>query len=205
VCACIRKVRSGYYGGVDYELDGRQAIAHLINHPLVIQAGISHRAGRDFARCTPELEIKKVDAHTLRLRLEPAINADSAPVLTTQETPTRLRIIEVTDEHRRIGSILGESLSVPVRAKEQVLDAIRAISSLITIQSDLDVLPSNVPQVEADCQVARAPDAAGPGPQSHSAGAPVCKDAGPYYPPGSRFRKCDRRNCRPAAASAPPS
>ncbi len=183
VCACIRKVRSGYYGGVDYELEGRQAIVHLINHPLVFLVE-SPGVRVEILRGVPELEIKKVDAHTLRLRLEPEINADSAPVLTTQETPTRLRVIEVTEEHRRIGSILGESLSVPVRAKEQVLNAIRAISSLITIQSDLDVLPSNVPQVEADSRLHVHLMPLGQGLKATLRVRPF-KDAGPYYPPGS--------------------
>jgi hypothetical protein len=183
VCGCIRKVRSGYYGGVDYELDGRQAIVHLINHPLVfLVESLGVRV--EILRGVPELEIKKVDAHTLRLRLEPEINADSAPVLTTQETPTRLRVIEVTEEHRRIGSILGESLSVPVRAKEQVLDAIRAISSLITIQSDLEVLPSNVPQVEADARLHVHLMPLGQGLKASLRVRPF-KDAGPYYPPGA--------------------
>ena len=47
----------------------------------------------EILRGTPELEIKKMNALTLSLHLEPAINSDSAPVLVTQETPTRLRVI----------------------------------------------------------------------------------------------------------------
>lgn len=72
--------------------------------------------------------------------LAPASAADGVLVLT--ETPTRLRVIQVSDEHQRIAAILGQSLRVPVRAKEQVINAIRSISSLITIVSDLDELLS---------------------------------------------------------------
>ena len=182
VCACIRKNNYGYYGSAEYELDGTRAIAHLINHPLVFLMA-SPGARVEILRGVPELEIKKVDAHTLSLSLQPALDSESAPVLVTQETPTRLRVIEVTDEHRHIGNILGESLNVPMRAKEQVLDAIRAISSLITIQSDLDVLPSNVPQVEADSRLHVHLMPLGQGLKASLRVRPFA-DAGPYYPPG---------------------
>ena len=183
VCACIKKANYGYYGSADYELNGRQAIAHLINHPLVFSME-SPGVRVEILRGTPELEIKKTDAHTLSLRLQPALGSQSDSVIVTRETPTRVRVIEVTDEHRRIGNILGESLSVPVRAREQVLDAIRAISSLITIQSDLDVLPSNVPQVEADSRLHVHLMPLGQGLKASLRVRPF-KDAGPYYPPGA--------------------
>ena len=183
VCACIKKPNYGYYGSADYELNSRQAMPYLINHPLVFLVE-SPGARVEILRGMPELEIKKTDAHTLTLRLQPALGSQSDSVLVTRETPTRLRVIEVTEEHRRIGNILGESLNVPVRAKEQVLDAIRAISSLITIQSDLDVLPSNVPQVEADSRLHVHLMPLGAGLKVSLRVRPFA-DAGPYYPPGA--------------------
>ena len=183
ICACIKRNNYTYYGGTEYELNTNLALPHLINHPLVfLQDSAGVRV--EILRGTPELEIKKTDAHTLSLRLQPALNAQSDSVIVTRETPTRLRVIEVTDELRRIGSILGESLSVPLRAKEQVLDAIRAISSLITIQSDLDVLPSNVPQVEADSRLHVHLMPLGAGLKVSLRVRPFT-DAGPYYPPGA--------------------
>ena len=183
VCACIRKNSYGYYGGADYELNSRQAMPYLINHPLVFLAE-SPGVRVEILRGMPELEIKKTDANTLSLRLQPALGGQSDNVIVTRETPTRLRVMEVTEEHRRIGNILGESLNVPVRAKEQVLDAIRAISSLITIQSDLDVLPANVPQVEADSRLHVHLMPLGAGLKVSLRVRPFA-DAGPYYPPGA--------------------
>jgi superfamily II DNA or RNA helicase len=183
VCACIRRNSYGYYGAVEYEIDSLQAMPHLINHPLVFLVE-SPGVRIEILRGMPELEIKKTDAQTLSLRLQPAMNAQSDSVIVTHETPTRLRVMEVTDELRRIGSILGESLSVPLRAKEQVLAAIRAISSLITIQSDLDVLPSNVPQVEADQRLHVHLMPHGQGLKASLRVRPFA-DAGPYYSPGA--------------------
>ncbi|MDP3651491.1 MAG: DEAD/DEAH box helicase [Rhodoferax sp.] len=183
VCACIKKSNYGYYGGIEYEINSLQALPHLINHPLVFSME-SPGVRVEILRGMLELEIKKADANTLTLRLQPPLGSQSDSVIVSRETPTRLRVIEVTEDHRRIGNILGESLNVPVRAKAQVLDAIRAISSLITIQSDLDVLPSNLPQVEADSRLHVHLMPLGAGLKVSLRVRPFT-DAGPYYPPGA--------------------
>lgn len=183
VCACIKKNNYSYYGGADFELNSRLAMPYLINHPLVfLQESPDVRI--EVLRGEPELEIKKTDANSLTLRLQPALGSQSESVVVVRETPTRLRVIEVTEEHRRIGNILGESLTVPARAKEQVLAAIRAISSLITIQSDLDVLPSNVPQIEADSRLHVHLMPLGAGLKASLRVRPFA-NAGPYYQPGA--------------------
>lgn len=183
VCATIRRVNLGYYGTVGYEINGKAALPHLIGHPLVFwQDPPGVRV--EILRGEPELEIKKTATNTLTLRLQPPMTDASDSVLVSQETPTRLRVMEVTAEHRRIADILGESLRVPARAKEQVLDAIRAISSLITIQSDIDVLPSNVAQVEADSRLHVHLMPQGAGLRVSLLVRPFAS-AGPYYAPGA--------------------
>jgi hypothetical protein len=118
VCATIRSVNVGYYGGVGYELPGTSALPHLIGHPLVFwQSPPGVRV--EILRGEPELEIKKTAADSLTLRLSPPIHESSDNVQVSQETPTRLRVIEVTAEHRRIAAILGTSLKVPARAKSR--------------------------------------------------------------------------------------
>ncbi|MDP2371001.1 DEAD/DEAH box helicase [Rhodoferax sp.] len=183
VCAIIKPASRGYYGGTEYVLSGSNALPHLIGHPLVFwQTAPGVRV--EILRGEPELEIKKTAADSLTLRLQPPINDACESVLISKETPTRLRVIEVTAEHRRIAAILGESLKVPARAKEQVLDAIRAISSLITIQSDIDVLPSNLAQVAADTRMHVHLMPHGPGLRISLLVRPFAS-AGPYYAPGA--------------------
>jgi len=183
VCSSISKASYGYYGSTDYSLNGMAALPHLIGHPLVF-LGDPAGVRVEILRGEPELEIKKTAGDTLTLRLQPPIGNTEDNVLVTKETPTRLRVIEVTEEHRRIGSILGDSLKVPARAKEQVLDAIRAISSLITIQSDLEVLPSNMAQVEADPRLHVHLMPHGDGLRITLLVRPFAS-AGPYYAPGA--------------------
>lgn len=182
VCAGIQKVRDGYYGGVSYELDDNAALIDLIGHPLVFWQN-THGVRVEILRGEPELEIKKSSSDTLTLRLQPPLDGAKSGVVITKETPTRLRVIAVTDEHRHIAAILGKSLKVPARAKEQVLDAIRSISSIITIQSDIDVLPSNAEQVEADSRLHVHLLPYETGIKLHILVRPFASD-GPFYAPG---------------------
>ena len=183
VCTSIKKVSYGYYGTFEYEIDGDQALPHLIGHPLVFW-GNPEGVRVEILRGEPELEIKKTEGDTLTLSLKPSIDTDTSDSLVTRETPTRLRVIEVTPEHRHIGQILGKSLKVPARAKEQVLNAIRAISSLITIQSDIDVLPTHAEQVQADPRLHVHLMPAGDGLRVTLLVRPFAS-AGPYYAPGA--------------------
>lgn len=87
VCTSIKKNNYSYYGGTEYELITSLALPHLINHPLVfLQDSAGVRV--EILRGMPELEIKKVDAQTLSLRLQPALNSLSDSVIVTRETPT---------------------------------------------------------------------------------------------------------------------
>ncbi|MFT5644543.1 MAG: hypothetical protein ACI83P_002100 [Janthinobacterium sp.] len=141
-----------YYGSAPrYELDTDKAIAALVGHPLVFwleqpDARIELLAG------APELLIK-TQRDQLMIHLQPALAGVIGDVVVTQETPTRLRVIRMQDEHRRIAAIVGNGLAVPLHAKTQVLQAIGAISSLVTVQSDLAGGLDNVQQIDADARL----------------------------------------------------
>ena len=86
----------------------------------------------------PELLVQEIKGDRLKLSLSPEIHAYDF-VLAFKETPTRLKVLAVSDDHRRIAQLLAPNnrLEVPTHAREQVLKAITSISSLITIQSDI--------------------------------------------------------------------
>jgi SNF2 family DNA or RNA helicase len=145
VIKAIHKVRS-YYGS-DYEININKALVALIGHPAVYwQNAPEHRV--ELLRGEPELIIKK-QGHELTLSLYPVIQ-ESTDFVIQQETPTRLRVVQVTDEHRRIAAILGSSLTVPLQAEQQVLQAISTVAPLITVQSDIGGNTAHMEQVEAD-------------------------------------------------------
>jgi superfamily II DNA or RNA helicase len=135
VCAHI-DTESGYYGQTDYHFNSK-AIVELIGHPFVFWED-SPGVRVEIVAGEPELRIKKEKSGRLILSLSPALS-DREAILVFKETPTRLKVVEVKPEHRRIADIIGKGnhLEVPATAKEKVLAAINTISSLVTVHSDI--------------------------------------------------------------------
>ncbi|MYM93861.1 DEAD/DEAH box helicase [Duganella vulcania] len=137
--------------GLAYEIDPQRAASALIGHPLLFWADAPDTRVEMLAG-EPELLIKKSPGN-LELRLQPPIPDDSSSVIVTKETPTRLRVVTILDEHRRIAAIVGDGLSVPAHAEQQVLHAISSISSLVTVQSEIGGAAPDMEQVEADMRL----------------------------------------------------
>lgn len=85
----------------------------------------------------------------LSLQLTPAIN-DSQYLFTEKETPTRLVVYPISDEHRRIAAIVGKGLRIPTAARERVLQSVSAIAPLLPVQADLPELMAHIPHVPPD-------------------------------------------------------
>jgi hypothetical protein len=145
VLASLKKVYS-YYGS-EYAFDTKKALLALVNHPLVFWQNASD-ARVEILSGEPELLIKKQNEE-LTISLNPRLYEDSS-LLIQKETPTRLRIIQVTEEHRRMAAILGKQLTVPLEAEQRVMEAIGAIAPLITVQSDIGGNAEHIEQVETD-------------------------------------------------------
>ncbi|MBE9209445.1 DEAD/DEAH box helicase [Nostoc sp. LEGE 06077] len=136
VCSCIEVYSEGYYGKVDYTF-GEKAISALIGHPLVFWED-SPNIRVEIVKGEPELLVKKEKLGLLTLEFSPKI-IESQSILHIKETPTRIKVIEITAEHRRIAEILGKDnkLNVPAIAEKQVLAAINAVSGIVTVHSDI--------------------------------------------------------------------
>jgi tetratricopeptide (TPR) repeat protein len=127
-----------YYGATKQLLSfGDSALLALVGHPLIFWEDnpgvrIEVLAGE------PELRIKRLPNHQLSLEFSPPLLQEREIVI-WKETPTRLKVVAITAQHRQIASILGpkNKLEVPARAEEQVLAAIASITNMVTVQSDM--------------------------------------------------------------------
>lgn len=137
-----------YYSKPSYTF-GEAALVALAGHRHVFWAD-AEGVRVDIVKGEPELLVKQLTGDRLRIELLPQIPTD-VQVLAFKETPTRLKVIKVTDDHRRITAILGAKhhLEVPAQAQDRVLQAIGSLSSLVTVQSDIgggaaaEEVPSN--------------------------------------------------------------
>ncbi len=136
VCSFIKSYNYGWGNKPEY-IFAEKAITALVGHPYVfLEDAPSIRL--EVAKGEPELLVKQEKNDTLKLQFVPPVE-DNKEVLVVKETPTRIKVIEVTPEHRRIAEILGpkNQLVVPAAAKERVLAAIGAVSGIVTVHSDI--------------------------------------------------------------------
>ena len=141
-----------YYSqsGSKYELDTDKAITALIGHPLLFWID-APGARVELLPGEPELLVKARGAEVTITMRPSTVNEEDLCI--TRETPSRLRVVRLTPEHRRVGAIIGKGLVVPLAAEKQVLKAIGAISSIVTVQSDIGGSAGDIEQVAADARL----------------------------------------------------
>ena len=181
-CAHIRGYSYGYYGQTQYEFTDK-AITALIGHPMVFRED-APATRIDVVKGAPEVLVKKQGGERLYLQFLPQLQ-EGQDVVTLQETPARVSVIEITPQQRRIAEIIGKSnrLEVPASAKKRVLAAINAVSGIVTVHSDIGAEVQGAEEVKAQARphIQLLPTGAGlrvvflvrPFPEG-----------GPYYPPG---------------------
>ncbi|MBE9109699.1 DEAD/DEAH box helicase [Nodosilinea sp. LEGE 07298] len=171
------------YGYDNYQFPG-QALLSLVGHPLVFWED-SPTTRLEVVAGEPALLVRQTSAGKLAISLTPEVAGKSAIAL-VKETPTRLKVIEITANHHRIAEVLGpkNALEVPENAKEQVLAAINAVAGLVTVHSDIGGGVADAEEVEAQPQPHLHLLPAGEGLKVSLLTRPFGDD-GPYYRPGS--------------------
>ena len=182
VCSYLEVNYYGYYEKAEYNFDDRAMLA-LVGHPLVFWED-STTTRVDIVAGEPELIVKKVSGERLTLEFSPKLK-DGKDILLVKETPTKLKVIEITPEHQRIATILGKKnrLEVPTAASEQVLAAISGVSPIVTVHSDIGGGVESATEVTANSQPHLHLLPAGEGLKA----ALLCRpfgDVGSYYRPG---------------------
>jgi SNF2 family DNA or RNA helicase/tetratricopeptide (TPR) repeat protein len=139
----------GYYGQSQYEFD-EDTICALVGHPLVFWED-SPTTRVDIVKGEPELLVKAGKSDRLFLEFSPQLK-DGQNFVVTKESPTRLKVVQVNESHRRITEIIGRKnrLEIPVAAKDKVLAAIHGISSIVTVHSDIGGGVSDAEEVPSD-------------------------------------------------------
>lgn len=140
-------VRDYSYYGQEYRFDLEKLLPALVGHPLIFLES-SPQVSVEVVRGEPEILVSRA-GNLLNISFTTRIPGSRYTLV--EETPTRFKVIEVTEEHRRIARILGASgLRAPSSATEDVLAAIAGISSLVTVHSSIGGTSKDVVQVDAD-------------------------------------------------------
>jgi SNF2 family DNA or RNA helicase len=155
ICAAILRTHNPETQGVNFALTIDKALPAMIGHPHLYLAE-SPQTPVEFVAGEPELLVEE-QGEFLHICFAHPITADT--INFQKETPTRIKIININDNHRRIAQITGKSgITVPKSASEQVLTAIGNISSFMTVHSAIAAdstsrKSSNITFVEADSTI----------------------------------------------------
>jgi len=114
---------------------GERGWLALAGHPYVFWR--DGGAPLELAVAEPELRVKKkAKAGLVRIEFWPAVN-EGQKVAIAKDGLSRLQIIELKPEHHRLADIIGDGLEAPLAAQERILASLSAVSSLVTIHSDI--------------------------------------------------------------------
>ncbi|MGB3210308.1 MAG: DEAD/DEAH box helicase [Desulforhopalus sp.] len=155
ICAAIKKTRNPETHGENFFFDMDKALMAMIGHPNLYLAE-SPLTPVEFVAGEPELLVEE-RGENLHICFAHPITSDN--INYQSETPTRIKIIKINDNHRRIAQITGkDGITVPMSASEQVLTAIGNISSFMTVHSAIAAdstsrKSGNITQVEADSTI----------------------------------------------------
>ena len=136
ICATLEQVAESTAKNGGYAFNMEKALPVFIGHPVVFLEK-SPQIPVELVTGEPELVVETQDDS---LFIHFVHDIGEGEVVVWQETPTRYKIVQITDDHRRVAKITGrEGLRVPVAASGQVLDAIGNIASFMTVHSSIDV------------------------------------------------------------------
>jgi superfamily II DNA or RNA helicase len=142
--ATLRKKEFSHETSFEFDMD--ETLSALVGHPLLFSS--QHPlVPVEFTRGEPELHATQKDNKVL---LEFSSPIGDEKVMAIRETPTRFRIIEISEKHRKIAAIIGDDgLIVPEGAKKQALETLGNLSSCLTIHSDIGATSREIEEVPA--------------------------------------------------------
>ncbi len=150
ICAAITKQYNQGNVNATYQFDMERAIPAMIGHPHLFLAD-SPQTPVEFVEGEPELLVEE-RGENLHICFAQPLTEEKINFY--KETPTRIKVITVSEQHRKIAEITGVSgITVPKAASEEVLTAISNISSFMTVHS---VIAADVHRQRGDTQFVEA-------------------------------------------------
>ncbi len=185
ICAYIQiEKEPGYYGYYNKELYVLPSIAivEAVGHPQIYWANQeSSNIPVDISLAEPQLLVKE-QQENLHISLIPQITTQK--VIAQKTASNGLIVYVINDSHRQVAEVLGKNgLTVPTSARQQVIDSIASIASMLPVQSDIGGTSSHAISVDADSRLHIHLQPLGHGIQIEMFVQPF-RGGGPLYKPG---------------------
>jgi hypothetical protein len=160
-----------------------QAVVEAVGHPNVYWNS-EGRLDRPVRIAMAELQLAVLEqSDNLLIEIVPYPQPNRQFVF-ERTVSNDLLVYKVDSQHREVASILGQTgLKVPRKARQQVIDAISGIASMLTIQSEIGAESVHAETVEADSRLQILLQPAGNGFRIEVFVQPFI-NGGPVYKPG---------------------
>ncbi len=179
ICAALKR-DSYYHNRFVFDMD--LLLPALVGHPRLFQEK-SPTTPVEFVKGEPEIRVAKAGS---KLKINFGAELNENRFIAAQETPTRFKVIEVTEKHRQIARVLGgRGLTVPVSAKQEVMSAVSALSSHVLIHSDIGGKSKDAVEVPSDPTPHAHLLPVGPGFRVEVFVKPFKVEGGPYLKPAA--------------------
>ncbi len=186
ICSRIKiEKESDYYRYYDKEIYRlpNEALLDAVGHPHVYWAEqAQYDAPIDIGIAAPQLLVKE-QKENLHISLIPPI-VSNEKIIAQRTASNGLLLYVINNQHRKVAEILGaKGLTVPASARQQVIDSISSIASMLTVQSDIGGSSSHAESVTADSRLHIHLQPVGQGIQIEVFVQPF-SGGGPLYKPG---------------------
>lgn len=156
ICKAIKVYQSyGWHNSQTYDLSGYIALKSCIGHPFLFTAN-ERRSAIDIVENAPELLIEEsLGGYSLSMPNIPEfIDFDETFYTFNLESGSRYGLTLYSEKHLEIVKIVGTSgLEIPKKAKEKVIESIKAIAPFLNVQSNMagiENVDTGIEQVDAD-------------------------------------------------------
>lgn len=148
--AVVKENNAYYYNKESYYIDPGLALPAMVGHPLVFREAdppmLVELVGKEL-----EIVIKPEKGG---FRINFSIPLGLPDVYVKEESPNRLVVIKVSAKQRRIADIIGpKGLKIPAKGKDKLQDIVKSLSSVVTVQSELEEQRKDIPAVPADSTI----------------------------------------------------
>ncbi|MDP3432812.1 MAG: DEAD/DEAH box helicase, partial [Bacteroidota bacterium] len=137
------------YGATEYTLDFNKAINELCGHPFMFLSS-NPLVSVELIKAQPEISTE-IGKYGIKLKTN-ITNTDQRSVL-VKETQTRFKLITLSPQQHSIIRMINQGITIPVKGKSKLIEAVSSLSGLMTVHSDFDDGSAEMKSIEADSRI----------------------------------------------------
>ncbi len=135
------------YPDTTYFFDIKKALRAMVGHPHIFMAS-NPAVPVEVMEGPPVLEVTE-QGHEVVISFSPILG-EHADYAVVQESPSRVKLVDVPDGLQRFAAVVGSGIRVPSQALDQVVRLLEPLSKVVTVHSGVGHAAGSVRHLAAD-------------------------------------------------------